>query len=120
MGRHGRVVLAGPDRRDRAPRGSEPQTGPVHPSRVFSTPVFFDARPARAARCGGPDPDEAAPPGGRRRVEAEELLAALGARLEALEAAAREAELDALIIRHGARPGSNVTPFPVDRVSRRK
>ncbi len=75
---------------------------------------------ACAARCGGPDPDEAARPGGRRRVGAEELLAAVGARLEALEAAAREAELDALIIRHDARPESNVVPFPVDRVSRRK
>ena len=75
---------------------------------------------ARPAPCGGLDPDETARPGGWLRLGAEELLAAVGARLEAREAAAREAELDALIIRHGGRPGSNVVPFPVDRLNRRK
>ncbi len=75
---------------------------------------------ARAARYGGPDPGEAARPGGRLCAPAEEILAAIASRLEAMKAAAREAELDALIVRHGGRRGSNVVPFPVDRVSRRK
>lgn len=32
----------------------------------------------------------------------------------------READLDALIHRHGGRPGASVVSFPVDRVNRRK